>query len=392
MTTETAHRTSFGSRLRALIRKEFNQIRRDKRLAMSLIVPPTLQLLLFGFALNSTVSDLRLGVIDDSRTPESRELRAAMSESKSFRLAGNYASINQLSDALSRGDLDVGLVIPYNYARNLQRGRQTNVQVLLNAVNANTAAIGQGYAEGVIRSYNRSLLQSGGIHAEFRQIAGVNLSRRGQVTLHPAFLFNPGLINSWFIATGTFGVLLILNGSLVASTAMIKERERGTVEQLLMTPSGTAEIITAKIAPLFGLLLLMVLFATFLLKVAFGVPFRGNLFLVLSGAALCVLCGIGIGTFIATFTKSAQQAQLMSFFVNPPLASLSGALTPVEAMPHWMQPLTVLNPIRHFGVITRGTLLKGSGLEELWPNLLALFLFTLVLLSLSVWRFRKQLG
>ncbi|MFL6464765.1 MAG: ABC transporter permease [Bryobacteraceae bacterium] len=391
MTTETAHRTSFGSRLRSLIRKEFNQIRRDKRLAMSLIVPPTLQLLLFGFALNSTVSDLRLGVIDDSRTPESRELRAAISESKSFRLAGNYASVNQLSDALSRGNLDVGLVIPYNYARNLQRGRQTNVQVLLNAVNANTAAIGQGYAEGVIRSYNRRLLQSGGIHAEFRQIAGVDLSRRGQVTLQPAFLFNPGLINSWFIATGTFGVLLILNGSLVASTAMIKERERGTVEQLLMTPSGTAEIIIAKIAPLFGLLLLMVLFATFLLKVAFGVPFRGNLLLVLSGAALCVLCGIGIGTFIATFTKSAQQAQLMSFFVNPPLASLSGALTPVEAMPHWMQPLTVLNPIRHFGVITRGTLLKGSGLEELWPNLLALFLFTLVLLSLSVWRFRKQL-
>ena len=112
----------------------------------------------------------------------------------------------------------------------------------------------------------------------------------------------------------------------------------------------------------------------------------------LSGAALCVLGGIGIGTFIATFTKSAQQAQLMSFFVNPPLASLSGALTPVEAMPHWMQPLTVLNPIRHFGVITRGALLKGSGMAELWPNFLALFLFTLVLLSLSVWRFRKQLG
>ncbi len=393
MTTgKTVHRTTFGSRLRALIRKELNQIRRDRRLAMSLIVPPTLQLLLFGFALNSTVSDLRLGVIDDSRTPESRELRAVMSESKSFRLAGNYSSIHQLGDALSRGDLDAGLVIPYDYARNLQRGRQTNVQVLLNAVNANTAAIGQGYAEGVIRSYNRTLLQSGGIHAEFRPIAGVDLSRRGQVSLQPAFLFNPGLVNSWFIVTGTFGVLLILNGSLVASTAMIKERERGTVEQLLMTPSGTAEIIIAKIVPLFGLLLLMVLFATCLMKFAFAVPFRGNLFLVLSGAALCVLCGIGIGTFIATFTKSAQQSQLMSFFVNPPLASLSGALTPIEAMPHWMQPLTVFNPIRHFGVITRGALLKGSGLAELWPNLLALLLFTLVLLSLSVWRFRKQLG
>jgi ABC-2 type transport system permease protein len=392
MTTATVHRTIFGSRLRALIRKEFNQIRRDRRLAMSLIVPPTLQLLLFGFALNSTVSDLRLGVVDDSRTPESRELRAVMTESKSFRLAGNYSSIDQLSDAISQGNLDAGLVIPYDYARDLHRGRQTDVQVLLNAVNANTAAIGQGYAEGVIQSYNRSLLQSGGIHAQFRRIAGVDLSRRGQVSLQPAFLFNPGLVNSWFIVTGTFGVLLILNGSLVASTAMIKEREAGTVEQLLMTPSSTAEIIFAKIAPLFGLLLLMVLFATFLMKAAFSVPFQGNLFLVLSAAALCVLCGIGIGTFIATFTKSAQQSQLMSFFVNPPLASLSGALTPVEAMPHWMQPLTVVNPIRHFGLITRGALLKGSGLAELWPNILALVLFTLVLLSLSIWRFRKQLG
>jgi len=126
--------------------------------------------------------------------------------------------------------------------------------------------------------------------------------------------------------------------------------------------------------------------------VAFDVPFRGSFLLVLLGAILCVLSGIGIGTFIATFTKSAQQAQLMSFFVNPPLASLSGALTPVEAMPHWLQPLTVLNPIRHFGIITRSVLLKGSGIEAVWPNLLALAAFTVVLLSLSVMRFRKQLG
>ena len=374
------------------MRKEFSQIRRDRRLALALIVPPTLQLLLFGFALNSNVSDLRLGVIDDSRTPESRELRAVMTESKSFRPAGNFASIGRLSAAISQGKVDAGLVIPYDFARKLQRGRQTDVQVLLNAVNANVAAIGQGYAEGIISTYNRDLLQGSGIHARFSRIAAVDRSRSGQVTLQPAFLFNPGLVNSWFIVTGTFGVLLILNGSLVASTAMIKEREAGTVEQLLMTPSGTAEIIIAKIAPLFGLLLLMVAFATLLMKIVFAVPFRGSLVLVFSGAALCVLCGIGIGTFIATFTKSAQQSQLMSFFVNPPLASLSGALTPVEAMPHWMQPLTVLNPIRHFGIVTRGALLKGSGIEELWPNLLALLLFTFVMLSLSIWRFRKQLG
>jgi ABC-2 type transport system permease protein len=124
----------------------------------------------------------------------------------------------------------------------------------------------------------------------------------------------------------------------------------------------------------------------------FKIPFHGSLTLVLIGAALCVLSGIGLGTVIATFSKSAQQAILTSFFVNPPMASLSGALNPVEAMPQWLQPLTVLNPIHHFATIVRATMLKGSGLAALWPNFLALLVFTLVLFSLSVWRFRKQLS
>src|SRR5712692_3673249 len=151
-------RQLFSGRVRALMRKEFNQIRRDRRLAISLILPPTLQLLLFGFALSANVSNLRLGIVDDSKTPESRELIATMSESRSFRLAGYYFSVDELGDAISRGDLDAEVVIPYDFARELQRGHSTTLQVLLNAMNANTAAIGQGYAEGVIQSYNRQLL------------------------------------------------------------------------------------------------------------------------------------------------------------------------------------------------------------------------------------------
>jgi ABC-2 type transport system permease protein len=382
----------FWAHVGALIRKEINQIRRDRRLAISLIIPPTLQLLLFGFALDATVSNLQMGIVDDSRTPESRELIANMTESKSFRLSKTFLSVNELGQAISRGDLDAGLVIPYNYARDVSRRRQATVQIFLNAVNANTAAIGQGYAEGILQAYNQNLRTQGSVHATFASMRASEVTRRGRVNLTPAFLFNPGLVSSWFIVTGTFGVLLILNGSLIASTAMIKEREAGTVEQLLMTPASTAEIVIAKITPIFSLLLVMVLLAVSILKFIFHTPFKGNFLLVFGGAALCLLCGIGIGTFIATFTKTAQQAQLMSFFVNPPLASLSGALTPVEAMPHWMQPFTLLNPIRHFGQITRATLLKGSGLQELWPNLLALSLFTFTLLAFSIWRFRKQLG
>src|SRR6202023_936874 len=139
-----------GHRMRALIRKEFSQILRDRRLAISLILPPTLQLLLFGFALNATVSNLRLGVVDDSRTPESRELVADMTESKSFNAAGNYFNVNEMSRKIADGDLDAGLVIPYDYARDLQRRRPATVQVLLNAMNSNTATIGQGIAQGVM--------------------------------------------------------------------------------------------------------------------------------------------------------------------------------------------------------------------------------------------------
>jgi ABC-2 type transport system permease protein len=172
---------------------------------------------------------------------------------------------------------------------------------------------------------------------------------------------------------------------------MVKEREAGTIEQLLMSPAGTGEIIVAKLTPLFVLLCMMMLLAVVVLKLAFFVPFHGSLGLLLSGGVLCILSGISLGTVLATFSRSAQQAQLTAFFVNPPLASLSGALSPVEAMPWWLQPLTVLNPIHHFATIVRGSMLKGVGLAMLWPNVAALALFTLVLVSLSIWRFRKQL-
>lgn len=376
-----------GSRVSALFRKELNQIRRDRRLALSLIVPPVLQLTLFGFALSARVENVPLGVVDESRSKESRDLIAALTESKSFQSAGSFFSVEQLSKAISNGSLIAGVVIPTDFARDLQRGRPTTVQFLLNATNSNSAAISQGYAEAVIQNYNAQLRLEG-----FKTMVNMSSNHSGQASLHPAFLFNPGLQDSWFITTGVLGLLLILNSSIVASGAMVKEREAGTIEQLLMSPAGTAEIIVAKIAPLFLLLSVMMFIAIIMIKIVFGVPFHGGLLPVIGGGALCVLTGIGIGTAIATFSKSAQQALLTGFFINPPLVSLSGALNPVEAMPAWLQPLTIINPIHHFAAIARGSMLKGSGLDALWPNFLGLSIITIVLLSLSVWRFRKQLS
>lgn len=384
-------RSFLNHRVRALIRKEFGQIRHDRRLALSLIVPPTLQLLLLGFSLSATVTGVKLGAVDESHTGESRELVAVLSQSKSFRLVSYYSSTARLGNAISQGDIDAGVVIPYDYSRNLQRGRPVTVQFLLNAMNANTAAIAQAYAEGVVRSYNAGL-ESQGLHVRFQRIAAPDLSARGQVQLHPAFLYNPGLEDSWFIVTGVLGLLLILNSSLVASAAMVREREAGTIEQLLMSPAGASEIILAKILPLFVLLFAMSLLALTIMRIAFHVPFHGNLLLVLAGAALCIMSGISLGTVNATFSKSAQQAQMTAFFINPPLSALSGALNPVEAMPRWMQPLTVANPIHHFAVIARASLLKGSSFSALWPNFLGLSVFTAILVVVSAWRFRKQLS
>ena len=369
-------RRLFGGRFWALALKELRQIRRDRRLTISLIVPPTLQILLFGFALDSDVRNLKLGVVDQSRTAESRELISVLTQNRTFRLSRVYATADLLGEDLATGRLDVGVVVPYDFARLRARGRPATVQVLLNAANANTAQIAQGYVEGAVAFLSRD-------------VAGI---RAAPVEVRAALLYNPGLVNAWFIVTGVFGTLIILNGSLVSAATMIREKERGTVEQLLMTPASALEMITAKMVPLFVLLMTMVLLVIAVARVVFGVPLRGSPALVLLACACCVLSGIGLGTLISTFARSANQTQLISFFINPPLAMLSGGLTPIEAMPKWVQPLTLLNPIAHFATIARSVLIKGATLDIVYPHVLALIALASVFVGISAWRFRRQLA
>jgi ABC-2 type transport system permease protein len=349
------------NRLAALFRKELNQIKRDRRLVFSLIIPPVLQILLFGFALDADVNNLRIGVVDLARTHESRDLVSSVTTNGVFRMTGYYASVNDLEAELNRSHLDIGLVIPY---------RGDDVQLLLNAVNANTATIAEGYTRAMVAAHNR---------------------QPPVVSTNVALLYNPGLVGSWFIVTGTFGILLVLNASLVSAAALIKEKESGTVEQLLMTPANSTEVIVAKVAPLFLLLMGMAVLVLIVVKLVFDVPIRGNLLLLAFAAALCLLTGIAIGTLLSAVSKSAQQAQLLVLFINPPLATLSGALTPVEAMPQWLQPVTLLNPVMHFAAIARGVLIKGAGIADLYSNFLALAAFALTLFTIGVLRFRKQL-
>lgn len=385
-------------RLWSLIVKEFIQLKRNRRLVVILILPPTLNIVLFGFALNPEVKDLRLGVVDCSRTPESRELVSAFTESNSFLITGYFNSTELLAQELSRGHLTAGLVIPEDYARNRARRQTAQVQLLIDAVDSNTASIAGGYAARIVGAYNQRLAN---VQPEIAPPAGAPVARlrlggpaieRARIRTAVSLFYNAGLQNSWFIVTGMIGTLLVMQGSLVAAASMVKEKEAGTIEQLLMTPAETSEIILAKMAPILLLLSLDIFLALGVTRAVFGVPVRGHLALLFLSGVLCVMSGIGIGTLIATFSRSQQQAQLLGFFVNPPLSLLSGATMPIEAMPQWLQPITLVNPIRHFATIARGVMLKGTGLETLYPNLLALACFTLIVVGISWWRFRKQLA
>ena len=372
-----------NARIWTLIVKELNQIKRSKQFIISLIFPPTIQVIIFGFALDPAMTNMKLGVVDEARSVESRELVSAFTANQTFALQGYFASTDELGKALTEGKLDAAIVIPYKFSEQRTRKETAEIQMIFNGVNTNTGTIAQGYASRIVAELNQKI--AGQLRVNHSEDAF-------PITPRVALLYNPGLISSWFIVTGTFGVLLILNSSLVAAAALTKEKQMGTVEQLLMTPAGTSEIIIAKITPLFTLLMGTVCIVMLVITQVFNVPVRGSLSLIFLAAALCVMCGIGIGTFVATFTKNATQAQLLSFFINPPIAMLSGSVTPIEAMPEWMQPFTYLNPVRHFGIIVRSILFKNTGFDALYLHFLALLVIAVILVSLSVGRFRKQLS
>ncbi len=402
-----------SQRLRALFLKELRQLKRNRRLVVLLVIPPTLNLILFGTALNPQVKNLRLGTLDESRTQESRELVSAFIESGSFALARQYLSLDELSRDLETGEIDAGLIVPEDFASRRARRETAEVQLLLDAVDTNTATIAGGYAARIIGALNQRIASTRPRNATAATVpappiqltqqalpppprasiqSNVAPPRTPQITPRVALLYNPGLRNSWFIVTGLIGTLLVLQGSLVAAASMVREKEVGTIEQLLMTPAEAYEIITAKIAPIFLLLTADIGLSLMVGRIVFGVPVRGSLLLLFLGGMFCILSGIGLGTLLATFTRSQQQAQLMGFFVNPPVAMLSGAMTPIEAMPAWLQPITYINPVRHFGTVARGVMLKGVGLDVLYPEMLALSAFAFILVAVSAWRFRKQLG
>jgi ABC-2 type transport system permease protein len=308
-----------------------------------------------------------------------------------FKVARQFLSVEDAEESLKGLELDLFIVIPTDFARRLGRGQTATVQVAIDAVDANTAQIAQGYLRTAVEDYN---INYGGAAAVVR--ARRTLSRAahpsappGSPEVYPAYLYNPGLVTSWYYVTGLMSVIMFINASLVASALAVKEKETGTIEQLLMTPAQTGEMLLAKTSPVFVLMMVVLFAALTVGTVVFGMPVRGAIWLFTVAGAFAALAGIGIGVMIATVSKSQQQAQLLTFFVNPPLTMLSGATAPIENMPEFFQKLSYLDPLRYMVLIVRGVTLKEAPWSALWPNLVALAAFAVALFAISAWRFRK---
>ncbi len=364
----------FNSSFWALLRKEINQILRDRQLVILLIVPPTMQLLLYGFALNPDVHNLKLGVIDYANVAASRQLTEAMTSNGIFIIESQPKTEKELSRQVEEGKLNIGVIIPPEFPRKLVK-KEAEIQVFIDGVDANTAGIVSGYITQIIQNYNRNLVPT-----QFNP----------QVSTQVAFLYNPGLTSSWFFVPGVMGLVLTLLGTLVSSVTVVREKDSGTLEQLLMTPAANWEILLAKILPLAFLLMGDVVLALALGQLVFGLPLRGNFLLFFGMSSIYLLVGISLGIMLAMFSRSQQQVVLMSFFVNMPILQTSGVLAPIEAMPPFVQVLSLLNPLRHYIAIVRGILLKGVGVDVLWVHIIALLTIAFVLLTISINKFRNQ--
>ena len=362
-----------------MFRKEFIQMRRD-RLTLGIMVGiPVIQLLMFGFAIQTDVRHIPTVVLDESRTPASRDIIQAFENTGSFRIVGHVDERRALDAAIARGDAQAGIVVPADYPRDLARGTTATVQVIVDASDPLSSTAALAAAAGVAQVRSLAILSA---------VAG-----RSQLPLEARIRprYNPGLRSPNYIVPGLVGVILTITMVLVTAMAIVRERERGTLEQLIVTPITKTELMLGKIAPYIGVGMVQMTAVLVLGRFVFDVPLTGNVLLLYGIALVFVIASLSLGLFVSTLVRTQQQAMQASFFFVLPNILLSGFMFPRQAMPVVFQWLGALLPLTHFLKVLRGILLKGVGVTELWPEMLLLALFAVGLIALAVRRFQKTL-
>ena len=368
-------------RLRFLVWKEFLELRLNPRLFGIVIVAPIIQLTMLGYAATTDVRDVPVVVADGDRTSLSRELVARFEASRNFTIIDTVTTVEEIPPFLETGRAWLALAIPAGYDANVRSGIPTKVQVVADGTDANSTTVALGYATSLIGTYGQELASAG------EEVAPAGIDARIRVW------FNPQLESRHFMIPGVLALVLLVVTANLASMAIVREKELGTLEQLNVTPLRRWELIVGKLLP-YGLIgLIDVLLVVAVAVLWFEVPLRGSFVLLFAMCVLYVLATLALGLFISTISDTQQQAMMTAtFFFITPMIYLSGFIFPIENMPAVIQPATYVIPLTYFLVIVRGIFLKGIGLDLLWPQALALGTWGAVMLALAVVRSRKRVG
>ena len=373
------------NRLLALLRKEFIQMRRDRLTFGMMVALPIIQLLVFGFAINTDVKHLSTIVFDQSLQQESRDLLSALTASEYFDIKYVARSYQEVDAAVEAGKTKVGIIIPPDFSENIKHGRSAAVQVIVDATDsmAASSAISAAQMIGQLKSQDIMLRR-------LQIISGKPLQPPIDIRIRP--WYNPDFISAFYMVPGILGMVLTMTMVMITSMAIVRERERGTLEQLIVTPLKTYELMLGKIIPYILVGYIQMTIALSVGVLVFDMPVRGSLPLLYALTSLFIVASLALGILISTVAKTQMQAMQMSFFVFLPSVLLSGFMFPREAMPALFYHLGKVLPLTFYLQILRGIILKGIGISFLWSQLFALAAFIMAVLTVSIIKFQKKIA
>ena len=372
-------------RLRFLVWKEFLELRKDPKLFGVVVIAPIVQLTMLGYAATTDVRDVPVVVADGDRSPSSRELIARFEGSRNFSIVGIVSTTDQVGPYLELGQAWLALSIPVGYGADVTAGIPVRLQLIADGSDSNSTTVALGYATSVVGGYAQELVES-----RLATNPSTAVQPRG-IEPRIRIWFNPQLESRHFMIPGVLALVLLVVTANLASMAIVREKELGTLEQLNVTPLQRWELIVGKLLPYGAIAMIDVVLVVAVAVFWFEVPLRGSFLLLLGMSLLYVLCTLALGLFISTISETQQQAMMTAtFFFLTPMIYLSGFIFPIENMPAVIQAFTYLIPLRYFLIIVRGIFLKGIGLDLLWPQAAALAAWGVIVLSLAVSRSRKR--
>jgi len=368
------------------IKKEFQQFRRDPKMFAVVLVAPVIQLIFLGYAANLDVDKIKTVVFDQDRSYESRKLIEKFSSSGYFQVYDYAQSYDEVTDLIDNGKVILALVIPTDFEKMINKNETASVQALFDGSDGNTASIAAGYMQNIVSTYAKEIIVKRLNRLRMKNIPAGNLTTEIRVW------YNPTLKTRNFMVPGIVGLLLSVITLILTSLAVVKEKEIGTMEQLIVTPLKPYQIIIGKLVPFILLGFIAVIIVLTAMRFIFNIPVKGEIVFLFVSSFFYILSTLGLGLFVSTISKTQQQAMMISIFVVlMPMVFLSGFAFPIENMPPIIQIISYVIPLRYFIIIIRGVVTKGLGFAELWQNAVVLLLFGVTILSLSSLRFQKKM-